>query len=455
MKKRTQQPQLINIRNDILKLLYAGMLLEMPLSLVREFWARHPLPDAVIKNDESYTLHSIWQAENRNPIEYLVGVFNDVEPFLISHGMDTVDFLRKTLQRVNKGMLISARSILRWGKPFLSYFYLEKDPRPLILRLIDFFTAKLAPGTVHKLVKHESGDTVNKATILVMYSRPMESFRLHTKSFYREFPSYDCELWTGMLVQAIPSCMNMPVFEELFMLSDCRKIEEILPDSHITMQDEKLLIDGEVYGNIINFTDFWEKKALFLHKYRIPDKKVVTITRDYFCPIRKRIIIHANCVYNAPVYLYGFRYHKDVTKPENFMSTIIDEATGKLSDSWSRAREIHETLLEKISLKADITYFNNEQSISINGNHLVKFVPAKILRKMIVTYLNEGRTLFEHREFIRDEQIIFDSINPNLNIRLQRLEKVLKENFPEISISREERGKIRLHVDCKASYCEQ
>jgi hypothetical protein len=73
---------------------------------------------------------------------------------------------------------------------------------------------------------------------------------------------------------------------------------------------------------------------------------------------------------------------------------------------------------------------------------------------MLIAYTKTGREVFELRDFLRDETIIYDQLNPNLNIRLQRLAKLLREECPAISLSRAERGKIQLKLSCKINYTE-
>jgi hypothetical protein len=445
----------IKMRNDILKLLYGGMLLELPQSQVREFWARHPQPDDPDHDGENLLFRNIWQEKKCSSLDYVIEVLNDVEPFFISHNLDTVSFIRKTFLRIHKGMLISAKSILRWGKPFLSYFYIESDPRPLILRIIDYFSEQLASGIVHKLVQSELDGVYNSATLLVMYSEPIKPMQLQKKTFVKDFPPYDCELWTAMLVQSIPLCMQMMPFEQLNMVSDCRTIEQILPGIPIHVEADKVIIDGKDFGTIMSFKSFCDKKGINLTRYKIPPRQVIQVSHDFFCPNRKRNVLHADCAYSAPVYLYNFKYRKGVKKPEDFMAMIIDDAVGDVCDSWAVVKEIHENLLEQLSFKADIIYFNEEESISINGKHIIKSTPAKIFRKMLVEYVKSGKTVFEHREFIRDESIILDPNNPNLNVRLQRLVKAMEDNFPKIRISRSARGKIVLVTDCKICYREE
>jgi len=445
----------ISVRNDILKLLYAGMLLEMPQSLVREFWQRHPLPQSSEVKDEHLLYSMLWQDKRKVPLEYLVSVLNDVEPFFVLNKFNIIDFIRKTFHRINKGMLMSAKSILWLGKPFLSYFYLEKDLRPLILSIVDYFTEQLASGIVQKLIRHTSDGTWSTATILVMHSQPLEHFKLQKKIFVKEFLHYDCELWTGMLLQATPRCLNMPCFEELHMVCDCRDIREIIPAAMVSIDQDTVYINNEVSGTITSFESFCEHREFSLEKYRIPSPPVIHITRDYFCPDRQRTVLHAGCAYGAPVYMYSFRYRKGLEKPEDFMATIIDDATTDSNEAWAHVHELHEALLESVSFKAAITYYAAEESISVNGKHLTKSTPAKILRKMISAYHTNGQTEFEHKEFIRDNTIIYDPVNPNLNIRIQRLSKLLQEQCSGISISRSEKGIIKLNVYCKISYDEK
>lgn len=445
----------IKMRNDILKLLYGGMLLELPQSLVREFWARHPLPDDTANDGERLLFSTIWQEKKYSSLEYVIKVLNDVEPFFLANNIDTVSFIRKTFLRIHKGMLISAKSILRWGKPFLSYFYIENDPRPLILRIIDYFSEQLASGIVHKQVKNQLDGLYNSATLLVMYSDAIKQLQLHKKVFVKEFPPYDCELWTAMLVQSIPLCMQMAPFEQLQMVSDCRSLEQVVPDTPVRVDGDRVLVDGKNFGTLMSFKMFCDKRGINLNRYKIPPRQIVYCSEDFYCRNRKRNVLHADCAYGAPVYLYSFKYRKGVKKPENFMATIIDEAVGDISDSWAVVKEIHENLLEQVSFRADIVYFNGEESISINGKHIIKSTPAKIFRKMLAEYVKSGKKVFEHREFIRDESIILDPLNPNLNVRLQRLIKSMEENFPRIKILRSDRGKIELVTDCKVSFREE
>ena len=55
------KPAVSSVRNDVLKLLYSGMLLQMPLDKVKEFWTQALLPRLPGINDETALFGYLWQ----------------------------------------------------------------------------------------------------------------------------------------------------------------------------------------------------------------------------------------------------------------------------------------------------------------------------------------------------------------------------------------------------------
>jgi hypothetical protein len=72
-----------------------------------------------------------------------------------------------------------------------------------------------------------------------------------------------------------------------------------------------------------------------------------------------------------------------------------------------------------------------DESIVLNGEHLTKGVPAKILRSVLAAYTREGRTVFEYRDFKRDFDISLGQKNSNFEIRFYRLMEKLAERVLE------------------------
>ncbi|MBD3321348.1 MAG: hypothetical protein GF350_09670 [Chitinivibrionales bacterium] len=445
----------VYIRNDVLKILYTGMLLEMKSADIRRFWNQYPLPGFTLPDQEAAMYAKLWEEDSKARLEYVVTVLGATEQFLLSCDIDILDFIRRSFQRINRGMLISARSVLSWGKPFLGHLFSARDVRPLLLQMIEFFTDKLAPGMVQRIVKHETVDDWNIGTMMLMHSSPAGSFKLDKKTFAGPLPPHDSEIWAGMIIQLLPHCMNIEPFEELFMICDSQKIEDVVWEGSVEFADNMLLIDDDYYGTCTTLHEFLRTRDISIEQYGVPDTEVIVAGKDYFCPRRERVVLHKGCAYQAPVGMYGFRYRRNLKKPPDFLAGIIDEATTDENELWSAARQKHEELLDEIAHKLRIVYHIKDESISVNGNHFIRSAPAKILRKIIGTYCETGQSQFEYREFIRDSSIIYDPVSPNLGVRLQRLIQSLEDSYPELKVTKPRRGKIAFDASVKIEYGEE
>ncbi|MBD3343822.1 MAG: hypothetical protein GF401_02015 [Chitinivibrionales bacterium] len=451
--KKSSKP--VYIRNDVLKILYAGMLLEMKTSDIREFWRRFPLPGTRLPEQEAEMYSHLWNEDSTTPLEYAIEVLGALEEFLLSKDIDILDFIRRSFQRINRGMLISAKSVLSWGKPFLGHLFTARDVRPLLLQMIEFFTDKLAPGMVQKVVKHETVDNWNIAMMMLMHSYPAESFKLHKKKYAKPLPPHDSELWVGMIIQLLPHCMNIAPYEELFLVCDSQQIDQVVWDHTVEKSDHMVLIDDEYFGTVTTLYDFLKTRDIAIDQYKVPDTEVIVASKDYFCPRRERVILHKGCAYHAPICVYGFRYTRDSKKPPDFLAGIIDDATSSDDKLWSEAHKKHRALIDEISHKFSVVYHIKDESISVNGKHFIRSVPAKILRKIVRTYKESGRTEFEYREFIRDSNIVYDPVSPNLGVRLQRLIQSLEESYPEFKVTKPQRGKIAFEASVNIEYGEE
>lgn len=74
-----------------------------------------------------------------------------------------------------------------------------------------------------------------------------------------------------------------------------------------------------------------------------------------------------------------------------------------------------------ISDAVEVVYYTDSDSISVNGKHVMRNVPAKILRNILSEYTTTGREEFENREFKRDTSICMDPLRPNFESRLNRV----------------------------------
>jgi hypothetical protein len=194
---------------------------------------------------------------------------------------------------------------------------------------------------------------------------------------------------------------------------------------------------------------------LDLGKYCIFDQRVVLVTRDYYCPHRGRVVLRSGCAYGAPVYLYGYNYRRELRPKHDFMGDIIDKAVGEVDETVVKAAEHHRALLGELTGKVLIVYNAHLESISIDGRHFIKFAPARILRKILRSYVDQQRTEFEYSDFTMDDTVIYDPVSPNLNVRVKRLIQAFDTAFPKMKLRKTGRGKLTFQPECAIEFREE
>lgn len=98
-----------------------------------------------------------------------------------------------------------------------------------------------------------------------------------------------------------------------------------------------------------------------------------------------------------------------------------------------------------------VRFYEGDGSVFFGNEYVIKSLPGRILKKLLVEHLTSGRTEFTKKELRLDPELKLPPVRDNLDTRLILLRRRLEERFPFVRLEPTGRGRFLLALEARVA----
>jgi hypothetical protein len=108
-----------------------------------------------------------------------------------------------------------------------------------------------------------------------------------------------------------------------------------------------------------------------------------------------------------------------------------------------------------VSASREVTFYRDDECVLVDGEYLIRGLPAKVLWKVLNAHRAERRSEFTNRELRLDKSLQLPEYKDNLETRLLLLRRRLEQKTPDIRLVPASRGRFRLELASAVTLVER
>ena len=377
-------------------------------------------------------------------------VFDNLVQWLYDRGENPDDFVERIVKRCADFEAVPARSVHRSYLPFVSHYYQTKDVRALCLEIIP----KRYPFLINAGILR---DTIQDDERMMYFT-----FQFETPGSLVSNPMR----WALGLFRIGPLLLNTPAYEHMgYVATQTSFIEALENRVPAEMVDGNVFIGDKLVGRTATFGECLDEYGFEWTRKSEREMGCVLALEDVRDAKTNSLLLRKGCYYGTPSNILDARFKANVVTQEPFLK-LMSSVVKQEFDVWQPIQKAQEQLLGAMNDSVEVVYYKSDDSISVNSKHLMRNVPARILRNLLREYTATGREEYENREFKRDPSICMDPLRPNFESRLNRViahingteekDGSMSEGVKKFfEIERHRRGGFRFLPKCKIIFREE